>query len=293
MKNFTLFVLCVLSTIFAFAQQKGKVSLTILNDQKLPVENATVELLRSKDSGLVKTALTDKAGIAEFENISLNSYIIRATAVGLKTGYSNPFTINESQALMELPSISLIAKAAAQMQNVTVSAKKPFIQKLNDRIVVNVESSMLNAGSSAIEVLERSPGITIDQNDNISLRGRAGVIIMIDGKPTPMSGQDLANYLRSLPSSAIERIDIITNPSAKYDAAGNSGIIDIRMKKDQRMGINGTITAGYGQGVYPKANAGTTFNYRNKKMNIFGNYNYAYRVGLNHLILDRNFYTDG
>jgi len=97
MKNFTLFVLCVLSTIFAFAQQKGKVSLTILNDQKLPVENATVELLRSKDSGLVKTALTDKTGIAEFENISLNSYIIRATAVGLKTGYSNPFTINESR----------------------------------------------------------------------------------------------------------------------------------------------------------------------------------------------------
>jgi hypothetical protein len=107
-----------------------------------------------------------------------------------------------------------------------------------------------------------------------------------------MSGADLANYLRGLPSAAIERIDIITNPSAKYDAAGNSGIIDIRMKKDQRMGTNGTFTAGYGQGVYPKANAGTTFNYRNKKVNIFGNYNYAYRIGLNHLFLDRNFYTD-
>src|SRR4029453_7345178 len=95
------------------------------------------------------------------------------------------------------------------------------------------------------------------------------------------------------PSNAIERIDIITNPSAKYDAAGNSGIIDIRMKKDQRMGANGTLTAGYGQGVYPKASAGTTFNYRNKKMNVCGNYNYAYRVGLNHLLLDRNFYENG
>jgi hypothetical protein len=115
---------------------------------------------------------------------------------------------------------------------------------------------------------------------------------MIDGKPTPMSGADLANYLRGLPSSAIERIDIITNPSAKYDAAGNSGIIDIHMKKDQRLGANGTFTAGYGQGKYPKANSGFTFNYRNKKLNVFGNYNYAYRLGLNHLILDRNFYTN-
>ena len=102
--------------------------------------------------------------------------------------------------------------------------------------MVNVENSIVNAGSTALEVLERSPGVTVDQNDAISLRGRSGVIIMIDGKPTPMSGSDLANYLRGLPSNAIERIDIITNPSAKYDAAGNSGIIDIRMKKDQRFG---------------------------------------------------------
>jgi hypothetical protein len=187
----------------------------------------------------------------------------------------------------------ILIQSTAELANVTVNAKKPFIQRLTDRIVVNVESSIISAGSSAMDVLERSPGVSIDQNDAISLRGRAGVIIMIDGKPTAMTGADLANYLRSLPSSTIERIEIITNPSAKYDAAGNSGIIDIRMKKDQKLGLNGTITAGYGQGIYPKANAGSTFNYRNKKINIFGNYNYAYRVGLNHLILDRNFYEDG
>ena len=144
-----------------------------------------------------------------------------------------------------------------------------------------------------MDVLERSPGVNIDQNDNITLIGRSGVIIMIDGKPSAMAGSDLANYLKGLPSAAIERIDIITNPSAKYDAAGNAGIIDIRMKKDQRFGYNGSATAGYGQGIYPKANAGTTFNYRNKKINVFGNYNYAYFVGLNHLILDRNFFDNG
>ena len=144
-----------------------------------------------------------------------------------------------------------------------------------------------------MEVLERSPGVNIDQNDVISLRGKQGVIIMIDGKPTAMSGSDLASYLKGLPSSAIERLDIITNPSAKYDAAGNAGIIDIRMKKDQRLGANGTVTAGYGQGIYSKANGGATLNYRNKKVNLFGNYNYAYRVGLNHLLLDRSFFDNG
>jgi outer membrane cobalamin receptor len=157
---------------------------------------------------------------------------------------------------------------------------------------VNVENSIVSAGSSAMDVLERSPGVSIDQNDVISLRGKQGVIVMIDGKPTPMTGADLATYLKGLPSATIERIEIITNPSAKYDAAGNSGIIDIRMKKDQRLGTNGTVTEGYGQGVYPKSNAGFTFNYRNKKVNLYGNYNYGYRIGLNHLILDRNFYTN-
>ena len=171
--------------------------------------------------------------------------------------------------------------------------KSLLFKKLSDRIVVNVESSIISAGSSALDVLERSPGVTLDQNDAVSLRGKAGVIIMIDGKPSALTGADLANYLRGLPSNAIERIEIITNPSAKYDAAGNAGIIDIRMKKDQRLGVNGTLTASYGQGIYPKANAGATFNYRNKKINLFGNYNYAYRKGLNHLIINRNFFENG
>ncbi|MGZ3844717.1 MAG: TonB-dependent receptor domain-containing protein [Flavisolibacter sp.] len=293
MKNFTLITMCILSTVFTYGQQGGKILIAVLDNQKVPVENATVELLNSKDSALLKTSLSDKQGIAVFQDVAFNSYLIRVTSVGLMTTYSEPFSLDASNSSILLPSIKLSTKPASQMQNVTVSAAKPFIQKLNDRIVVNVGSSMVNAGSSAIEVLERAPGITIDQNDNISLRGKAGVIVMIDGKPTPMSGQDLANYLRSLPSSAIDRIDIITNPSAKYDAAGNAGIIDIRMKKDQRLGANGTVTAGFGQGVYPKTNAGTTFNYRNKKVNVFGNYNYGYRENLNHLIINRNFYDNG
>jgi iron complex outermembrane recepter protein len=271
---------------------RGSIAIVVVNEQKAALENVTVELLRSRDSSLVKAAISDAKGEAVFENIRLGSYLVKAGMTGHRAVYSAPAALLEAGSRIQLPGITLV-KTSKEMQEVTVTARKPFIQKLTDRIVVNVESSIISAGSSAMDVLERSPGVSIDQNDVISLRRRQGVVIMIDGKPTPMTGADLANYLRGLPSGAIERIDIITNPSAKYDAAGNSGIIDIRMKKDQRLGANGTFTAGYGQGVYPKANAGTTFNYRNKKVNLFGNYNYAYRVGLNHLILDRNFFDNG
>jgi len=286
--------MCVSSSLFAFGQtQKGKVSITVTNEQRVPIEGATVELLRSKDSGIIKAAFSDKAGHAEFEPVIGQSYIIRATNVGFQDRYSEAFTLSADGQGLSLPALSLAARSSTQLSGVTVTAKKPFIQRLNDRIVVNVEGSIVSAGSSALDVLEQSPGVVVDQNDAISLRGRSGVIVMIDGKISPMTGNELASYLRGLPSNAIERIDIITNPSAKYDAAGNSGIIDIRLKKDQRLGTNGTFTAGFGHGVLPKANTGATLNYRNKKVNIFGNYNYRYSKNLNHLIINRNFFENG
>ena len=290
MKKRSLCIAVLFAAVVAQAQ-RGSVKVNIVNDQQAALENATVEVVKTKDSSLVKAGMTDRSGLAELENIRFGDYLLKVTMTNYGIYYSSSFLLSGEQSTVRLPKIVLLPKTG-QLAGVTVTAKKPFIQKLSDRIVVNVENNIVSAGSSAMDVLERSPGVNIDNNDVISLRGRSGVIIMIDGKPTAMSGADLANYLRGLPSLAIERIDIITNPSAKYDAAGNSGIIDIRMKKDQRLGTNGTVTAGYGQGVYPKANGGTTFNYRNKKVNIFGNYNYAYRIGLNHLFLDRNFYTN-
>ena len=292
-RRFFTCLLFVTTSIFAFAQTgKGKATITVLNEQKGPVEGATVELLHSKDSSLVKTALADKSGVVDIEGITSSTYLFRITAVGFQPVYSKTFAVKEGETTA-MATVSLAATTGNAMEGVTVSARKPFIQRLNDRLIVNVDNSVVSAGSVALDVLERSPGVTLDQNDNIILRGKQGVIIMIDGRVSPMTGADLANYLRGLPVNAIERIEIITNPSSKYDAAGNSGIIDIRLKKDQRLGSNGTLTAGYGQGVYPKINAGGTFNYRNKSVNLFGNYNYGYRENLNHLIINRNFYTNG
>ncbi|TKK64583.1 TonB-dependent receptor [Ilyomonas limi] len=286
--------ICLMWSLYTTAQSltRGTVSININNQKQEAIDGATVELLKATDSSLVKAALSDKNGVALFDEVKEGSYLIRVLMTNYMPVYSKPFSITAEQPSVQLSPVALTL-STNQLKEVEVSTKKPFIQRLNDRIVVNVESSIISAGSSAMEILERSPGVAVDQNDVISLRGRQGVIIMIDGKITPLSGADLAGYLRGLPSNAIERIDIITNPSARYDAAGNSGIIDIRMKKDQRMGANGTFTAGYGQGVYPKANTGLTFNYRNKKVNVFGNYNYGYRKNLNNLILNRNFYEGG
>lgn len=287
----TVFILySCLYALLATAQNnpRVKITVTVHNEKNNPFENVTAELLNAKDSSLAKAAITDNTGLAEFTNIKPGVYFVKLAVINYTVYMEGPFSVSDDK---KLPLISL-HPASKELQEVVVTGRKPFIQRLTDRLVVNVDNSIVSAGSSAMDVLERSPGVSIDQNDVIGLRGKQGVIIMIDGKPTPLTGADLANYLRGLPSNAIERIDLITNPSARYDAAGNSGIIDIRMKKDQRLGANGTFTAGYGQGVYPKANTGATFNYRNKTVNVFANYNYSYRMNLNHLVLDRNFYTN-
>ncbi|WP_276479453.1 TonB-dependent receptor [Paraflavitalea pollutisoli] len=283
----------LLAWVFTQAQvQRGKISTTLASGDQA-IENATVELLKAKDSSLVKAAISDKGGAVSFEEVVLGNYLLRVSVINYRPYLSQVFSLDAFQPTLSLPAIQLSAASTANMKEVTVTARKPFIQKLSDRIVVNVDNSIVNVGASALDVLERSPGVLIDPNDVISLRGRQGVVIMIDGKITPMSGADLVNMLRSLPSNSIERIDIITNPSARYDAAGNSGIIDIRLKKDQRLGANGTLTAGYGQGVFPKANTGANFNYRSKKVNLFGSYNYSYRKLLNHLFLKREFFKEG
>src|SRR5690606_11129909 len=145
-------------------------------------------------------------------------YLVRATMVNHGVAYAGVSIGNDK--LQQQVNLTL-EQSATQLGGVTVTRRKSFIQKLSDRLVVNVESSIVSAGSSAMDVLERSPGVTVDQNDVFGVRGRQGVIIMIDGRPSPMNGTELANYLRSLLAYAIERIEIITNPSAKYDAAGN------------------------------------------------------------------------
>jgi outer membrane receptor protein involved in Fe transport len=276
---------------YGFAYAQSQVSAKILDEQSKGIDGATVSLLSVKDSSLVKVNVTEKSGTVLFEQIKNGSYLLSVSTVGYKKAISKTFDITKDNDRIALPDMHL-EHSTSQLNEVNVQAKKPFIEKEIDRIVVNVNSSIVSAGSTALDVLARSPGVLVNQNDDISMKGKQGVIVMIDGKPTNLASTDLADLLRSTPANSIDKIELITNPSAKYDAAGSAGIINIKLKKDQRYGVNGNLSISAGQGVYGKQNAGISLNYRNNNINLFGNYNYAYRENYNHLELDREFFNN-
>ncbi|WP_345267613.1 TonB-dependent receptor domain-containing protein [Nibrella viscosa] len=266
----------------AFSQTAvtGTVSGEVRDAAGKPLEFVTMLLVRTKDSTLVKGAISDAAGRYILENVAAGSYRVATSLVGYQKVFSAAFTIDADHPTVTVPSL-VTQEDAKTLSEVKVTAKKPFIEQLADKTVVNVENSIVASGGNALEVLEKAPGVLVDsQNDRISLKGRDGVLIMIDGKPTFLSAAEVANLLRNTPSYSIQSIEIITNPSARYDAAGNSGIINIKMKRGTNQdGTNGSASLGGGYGRFPKANAGLTLNHRQGNWALFGNYNYDYREG--------------
>ncbi|WP_207531705.1 TonB-dependent receptor [Desertivirga arenae] len=281
-----------LNTINSFGQSTYSISGKVVNEQKEPLNFISISLLNLKDSTLVKTALSDKQGEYRFTPSKPGTYLIMANSVGFSKTYSGPLQLDSAHNSINLPALVLVGESKT-LKAVTITAQKPFIERKADRLVVNVESSASSAGNTALEVLQKSPGVSIDKDDNISMNGKNSVLIMIDGKPTYMSSADVANMLRSMQSNQIETIELITNPSAKYDAAGNAGIINIKTKRNKNLGFNGTINAGTGYGKTSKYNTGTNLNFRKGKINVFGNYNYSNngnisRFNLNRLVTDDN-----
>lgn len=284
-------MLCSITTTYAQHIETAKVSGQVTQAENKPVEFATITLLRAKDSSLVKGAIADINGQYEFEQVKQGKYLIAAAYVGMTKAYSKPFDVT-GNTLVKIETLSL-GTDAKNLKTVNVTAKKPFIEQRADKTVVNVENSIIGAGASALEVLEKSPGVTVDKDDNISLKNKSGVMIMIDGKLTNMSSQDVAQLLKSMPSSNIEQIELITNPSAKYDAAGNAGIINIKLKKNRTVGTNGSLSLSGAYGRTPKWGGSLNLNHRNEKFNLFGSYNYNHRENKQRLGLYRTGTTNG
>ncbi|MBL0271263.1 MAG: TonB-dependent receptor [Chitinophagaceae bacterium] len=283
----------LLAAIPAIAQQQGKLSGKITDPANAPLASVTISLLKAKDSTLVKTAVTSKEGVYVFENIPPGTYLLQASSAGMERRYSDAVIVNEGNNEAAGMALQPVVK---NMGAVTVTAQRPFIESKIDKTVVNVDASPTNAGATALEVLEKSPGIMVSNDGAISLRGKAGVIIMVDGKPTFLSPSDLANLLKNMPASAIDQIEIMTNPSSKYDASGNSGVINIKTKKGKTAGFNGSIMAGIttsffktGNTLYviPKSQNSISFNYRKNKINFFGNYNPNVFQGRSQLEINR------
>lgn len=237
------------------------------NEQAKPMDYATVTLLRGKDSSVVKSTLTNDAGKYQFDNIIAGRYIIKATTVGYQPTYSPVLEVDNE--VINAPVIQL-KQSSRNLQGVTITAAKPLIERKLDRTVMNVENSVLAAGNNALEILERAPGVTIDKDDNISLKGKQGVTVMINDKLTYLSSTQLAALLRSTDGSTIQSIEVITNPSAKYDASGNSGIINIKLKKNKQTGTNGSLTTGVAYGKNFRDNTSLTLNHKTGNLNLFG-----------------------
>jgi len=253
--------------------------------ENLPLAGATLSLHKATDSSVVKLAVTEGDGSYRFSGAAPGAYFVRATFVGYAPASTPGFILGSSG--VEAPLLKLSPLPAA-MKDVVVTARKPMVEVKPDKMVVNVEGTINATGTDAMELLRKSPGVNVDKDENLSLSGKSGVQVYIDGRPTPLSGQDLAAYLRSMQSANIEAIEIITNPSAKYEAAGNGGIINIRLKKNKSLGANGTVNAGYAVGRLSKYNAGFSLNYRNAKTNLFGNYNYSDGINSQDLSIDRS-----
>ena len=293
MKTTLLVLLTIWGTLvpkFSKAQTAmGKISGQVTDTLNKPVDAATVQLLSAKDSGLVKTELADKDGRFSFDAVKYGNYKLLITAVGFKGYRGTPFIVDEQHQSVILPVIFL-AQSGTQLKEVSISAQKPFVEHKIDRTVVNVDALISNAGTTALDVLEKSPGVQVEQGGAISLKGK-GVTIFIDDKPTYLSGADLEGYLRSLPSSTLDQIELMTNPPAKYDAAGNGGIINIKTKKNKAKGFNGGLNLSLQEGIYGRTNNSFNFNYRDNRFNFFGTLSFNTQNGFNNLNIYRHYFN--
>ncbi len=286
MKQVILILALVLNGILAQAQTavKGKIIDTNLKS----VIAATISLLNTKDSSLVKTVATDAGGNFLIENKSGGNFFISVTAVGYQKAFSNNFVVFANNVAV-LNNIT-ISPSEKVLDNVSVVAKKAFIERKLDKTIINVDASITSAGSTAMEVLEKSPGVSVDKDGVISLKGKQGVIILIDGKQTYMGGQDLANYLQAMPAANLEQIELMPNPSSKYDAAGNSGVINIKTKRNKQKGFNGSIKNTLAIGKYLRSLNTVNLNYKNGKFNVFSTFGVNHRKNFQQLDINRKYY---
>ena len=253
MKGF-LTLIFTITVFFTHAQSTIKGALKDNNGEAIPFAN--IALYSVLDSNLVKVETSIDNGNFQITNIKAGNYFLKATFVGLPD--------------LVVPTITLTENETKNLAAFTVVEERVMVEVKADRTIFNVEGTINSTGSDAISLLRKAPAVTVDQNDNINLLGRSGVRVYVDGKQLPLSGDDLSNYLKNLPADQIDRIEIITNPGAKYDAGGNAGIIDIRLKKEKSIGTNGTLSGTFTQGKLTRYNVNASGNYRNKKMNVFG-----------------------
>ncbi|WP_183572925.1 outer membrane beta-barrel protein [Mucilaginibacter sp. X5P1] len=277
-------------TIFierAAGQVPYEISGRVVDPHHEPIPFATVTISRTTDNKAAQVSQTDTGGRFKLEVTDPGSYLLRITAVGMDS-LSVAVELAGNR-IVSLPDL-VLAETTKSLKEVSVTAKKPAIEEKIDRTIVNVNSMISSTGSNALDVLSQSPGVLVDGNGNISFKGKPGVLVLIDGKPTYLSGDALTAYLKSLPASSLDQIELMDNPPAKYDAEGNAGVINIKTKKSRSAGLNGQVSASYGQATYGQTSENLALNYHEGKVNLFANAGYGANENYRILDLGRDYF---
>jgi Outer membrane protein beta-barrel family/Carboxypeptidase regulatory-like domain len=267
----------------------GSISGLVQDADNKPLAGMTITLLSASDSTVIATTSSSVNGAFELSNIKNAPYNLMVSGIGFAT-YRQALNLT-TQTSQKLPAITM-HRESRSLQEVSVTASKGFTEQKIDRTVVNVNALISNNGANALEVLEKTPGVQVDADGTITFKGKTNVLVMIDDKPTYLSGSNLVNYLRSLSASSLNQIELMDNPPAKYDAAGNAGVINIKTKKNLTRGFNGTLAGNLSQGFYTRTDENLALNYRVKKVNVFANLTYNYDRNFRRLEINRD-YFDG
>ncbi|WP_179197786.1 TonB-dependent receptor [Hymenobacter crusticola] len=291
--RFRCFFVLLLLALATFSQRVAAQTTAtglVLDQAGQPLTFATAVLLALPDSAIVGSQTTTEQGTYTFSDVKPGRYCVKAMLLSYTSARSAAFVV--TQAAMTIPALRLAAAATA-LKEVTIVGNPPLLEQHADRTVVNV-SRLNTAGETALDILKKAPGVTLDKDDNVVYRGSAGVNVLIDGKLTYLSGDALSSYLKSLPASAISQLELMPNPPASMDAAGTAGVLNIKLRRSQLPGLSGTYTLGLGQGRYEKSWVGTNLAYNVGKVRLFarldaGRYNSFNRLTMRRTIRDSIF----
>ena len=290
-KAFLLFLLGMLSCGILSAQT-GNVKGTIIDAQtREGIPFANVVLVHADDSTQVMGMASSDSGHFEFKRVPKGRYFIQAAVLAYHRNNSMAFEISDQNRSIDVGIIPMTS-TSVHLDEVVVSAKRPIMEMEAGKLTMNISQSIVTQSDNAFEMLKKFPGVTVDKDDNISLNGQSGVMVMVDDRPTHMDGQNLANYLRSMPGNTIEKIEVMTNPSSKYDAEGTGGIINLKTTRIHNTGFSGSVDAGIQVNRNVGYNAGFDLNYRHKKFTVYGSFS-AYQGNHTSTLYGYNHYADG
>ena len=278
-KSLLIFCFIILAASNLFCQS---ISGTIEDNLSQPVIFANVVLYAQQDSSITKVETTDDEGSFSI-SAAPGAYYLEVSYIGLENLSVSDINLQDND--IDLGQLQMTT-GGIELETAVVTAQRALVEVKSDRTVFNVEGTINSTGDDGLGLLRKAPGVLIDNNNNITVLGRTGVLFYVDGKRLPLAGEELAAFLQSIPADQIDRMDIITNPGAKYEAEGNAGIIDIRMKRDKSLGFNGSVSVNASQGIAFRGNVSSLLNYRSSKFNAYGTLGYNLGTYVTDIIFD-------